>query len=261
MLIVWGKKKTVRRLGYVAEFCPVCREITPCRLVRIGLTGHLYYISFLKGKLVGHLAQCCVCGYEQAAEPGNYHSQARSPKLPLPQLIQETFPSIHGSRARELAREKHLRSGGLTTEEREDAILEGMKLFRDQVEKLPKATTITWPAGLAMVLTILAMVGAGQLEEKLRWDEKYPDLDMGNVYLGLLAVGAVVTGTLMILGKTRYVRRKVVPVMARCLRPLHPTREELQYCLDLFLVAGIKVGTRVPVEPLLREIEKAPASS
>jgi hypothetical protein len=66
----------------------------------------------------------------------------------------------------------------------------------------------------------------------------------------------MVTGALMIAGKATYVRRKMVPVIARCLRPLHPSRDELEACLELFRLAKMKAGSRVPLEPLLREIEK-----
>src|SRR5258706_9118781 len=44
MFIIWGKKRVTKSLGYVADFCPLCRDVRTFELVRVGLAGHIYYL-------------------------------------------------------------------------------------------------------------------------------------------------------------------------------------------------------------------------
>jgi len=41
MFIVWGKKIVYRKLGFVADFCPICRGPRAFELKRVGSASHL----------------------------------------------------------------------------------------------------------------------------------------------------------------------------------------------------------------------------
>ena len=55
MFIIWGTKIVERKLGYVADFCSICRGARPFTVFKVVQVGHLYYlyIPFIGGKQVG----------------------------------------------------------------------------------------------------------------------------------------------------------------------------------------------------------------
>jgi len=75
--IVWGKKRVTRNLGYVADFCPLCREPKPFLLQRIGMAGHVYYISAGEGELVGFHRTCQTCKTAFTADPHKIGSKLK----------------------------------------------------------------------------------------------------------------------------------------------------------------------------------------
>ena len=72
MFIVWGRKLVYRKLGHVADFCPICRKPRPFALQRIGSAGHVYYVSVSQGELVGFERTCLKCHTVYNAEPTHY---------------------------------------------------------------------------------------------------------------------------------------------------------------------------------------------
>jgi len=261
MLIIWGEKKTLRREGYVAEFCPVCRDIRCFSLTRVGVTGHMWYISFSKGRLAGHYATCTECGYRNGVDALNYISKAKSRKTPLPELIQRTFPSIHRMRGQSLEYALMVRSGDLPEHHRIEEIVRSISLFDHQIRLMPSPLTITKPVGLTMIATVLAVIGVSMLDDRYHFQEKYPDFRLLDVNYTILIIGAVICAVLMIWGRSIHVRRKILPMMARCLKPLEPAAGELKESLERLKAARAAIGKKVKVQPLVKEIEKAPSSA
>jgi len=58
MSIIWGRKQVEKRLGYVADFCPICRDINPFLVSSVGVAEHIYYLPIGKGELISHIAEC-----------------------------------------------------------------------------------------------------------------------------------------------------------------------------------------------------------
>lgn len=111
MLIIWGKKRTVRRVGSVADFCPSCRGVQRFRVSRIGLVSHVYYLSLGAGDLVGHIAECQVCGYIKETEPTIYREMRRNATEDLAELVRATYPDLPDVYEERLRLEQKLRSG------------------------------------------------------------------------------------------------------------------------------------------------------
>jgi hypothetical protein len=45
MAVIWGRKKVERKLGFVAEFCPICRTPREFEVSRVGI-ARVISISF-----------------------------------------------------------------------------------------------------------------------------------------------------------------------------------------------------------------------
>lgn len=92
-MIVWGTKKVYRHLGYVADFCPICVKARPFVLERVGMAGHLYYITAGEGQLAGYQLNCLDCNILLNGDPQRY--SAFVPKVePIAELIKHTFPNM-----------------------------------------------------------------------------------------------------------------------------------------------------------------------
>src|SRR6516162_3646749 len=131
VFIIWGKKKTERFQGAVADFCPICRDLRAFHLIRIGLTGHIYKISFMQGELVGHMIECMDCGMRLNTEIMRYASIYEKPVKDLEVLIQITFPAAREVYAERLKLEvERVRSSvNATSEQRAALILEPFELL------------------------------------------------------------------------------------------------------------------------------------
>ena len=99
-MIIWGTKRVVSSLGFVADFCPICREVRTFEVERIGMAGHLYYLSFGSGTLAGYVRTCRTCGTGLNATPDMYARLSREMLRP-DELQPITFPNlneVHGPR-------------------------------------------------------------------------------------------------------------------------------------------------------------------
>ncbi|HEV7403293.1 MAG TPA: hypothetical protein VGO11_10215 [Chthoniobacteraceae bacterium] len=261
MFIVWGTKRTIRKQGYIADFCPLCREVRAFELLRIGLASHLYYVSFGQGRLAGHLQRCLECRFEMPVDPGHYASIGdRQAVKDLEQLILLTNPQLRQNLADRLATEARLRHSpaSLTPEMREALLLESFKLVNPEVEmRYKQETQLDKPAGLGcfgtIILSALLFYGASLVPTPTQEQA----LLGAAIFCGL---GIVYTFVQIGLAPRRWLRARIVPLLAGALEPLQPTREELQSCLQRCEIAGLKIGRKLKLPVLWAEMQRRGAS-
>lgn len=160
-MIIWGTKRVEKKLGYVAEFCPICRSVNPFRIVRIGMAGHVYYISFGSGQLVGHHAECQQCRNVKKVDPTVYAAFEPKGGMELGPLIQKTFPKIREAYAERLDTEEEIRRNpnSLARAEREALLMEPFQYLSDQVEaRYAGGTQFDMESGIGCLGTILVSV-------------------------------------------------------------------------------------------------------
>lgn len=112
MFVVWGKKLTYQKIGYVADFCPLCCVVRPFSVERVGVSGHMYYVSVGKGELAGYQRMCAHCRHVFNADANDYAAFAEQP-LELPALINKTYPNIIVAHRTRLSLESELREGSV----------------------------------------------------------------------------------------------------------------------------------------------------
>jgi hypothetical protein len=78
MFIVWGKKAVYRKIGFVADFCAMCRTVKPFEIKRIGMAGHVYYITSGEGELLGYQRTCLSCKTAVDTDPNGYTAIEKS---------------------------------------------------------------------------------------------------------------------------------------------------------------------------------------
>ena len=166
MFIFWGTKAVTRKLGYVADFCPICREIRGFQVNRIGMAGHLYGVSFGQGQLAGHQKTCLPCGVELKADAAIYKDIPKKLQdAGTTQLISSTFPNIRQYYADRLSLEDQLtrQPSQIDVQTRLALIKEPFLLLAPIVEKRFSAVHIDRYVGAALVLTIVAAVAVSNI--------------------------------------------------------------------------------------------------
>ena len=258
MFIVWGKKRTEKRLGYVAEFCPICRTIQPFSFTRIGLVSHIYYVGIGKNRLVEHAGRCERCHTSRAVNAERYANKASSVRS-VDILAEATFPNIRETYAERLKLEGQLASapGSLRPEVRPALLLEPFRYLARNVEEICGGDTkFDRQSGFGCVGTIVAVAALFFLGQVIYEGKESPDWLLWGL-LGLLGAGSVYTLVQLGLGPRRQLRRQVWPALARALKPLDPTEQELGNCLKQMTEMDLRIGKKITAAQLRAAIQQS----
>jgi hypothetical protein len=252
-IIFWGRKIVRRRLGHVADFCPMCRVPKGFDLTRVGSARHIYYVSVGEGALVGFERTCWDCHTALQAAPEAYAAVAKS-RMPLDELIRETFPNLALARSEQMAIEERVRSDpvSLPAEHRLALARQPFALLSPKVEQRFAATHVD--KEVAMTVVGVVAFWAFVLPPLVR--ALPPKLaDSAFVVFLLLGVAAVVWQAM---GSTRrFMTREILPVLAGALAPLRPSATEIDAVLDELKRQRHKIGTKVRPADLLAQIGTA----
>lgn len=260
MFIFWGTRTTEKKHGYVADFCPICRKITPFRISRFGTVGHFYGISMGRQKLLGHAGYCENCGTQIGVDATSYEAFEKESGNDVESLIRTTFPSIREARAARLALEEKVRAGTLDPEERRALLMEPFHLSSELTEAtLSGETKIQGRGGWGCLSTVLVSLAVLFIGNAI-WADPEEREKVLTVFTILLIGGGIVSLILLVLEPGRIFSRKIVPNLVAALKPLKPTKEELAACLDRFKRSGFKLGKKIKAERLWKAIHPDPAA-
>ncbi|BEU94738.1 hypothetical protein ACDW_04430 [Acidovorax sp. DW039] len=251
MFIVWGRKLVHRKLGHVADFCPICRKPRPFVLQRIGSAGHVYYISVGEGALVGFERTCLKCNTTFNAEPTHYAKVA--PKLlPWNDLVRQTFPTLHEAWADRLALEQQVLSNphSLSAQDRHALIRSPFLLLSPKVEQRFASTHLDKEVVFALIGAIVLLMTVPPVAGKFMSDAPERGL-----LVALLAGGALV-GWQIYQSSRRFMRRQILPVLARSLMPLKPTPGELQAVVSELKSLRHKMGSKLHLPDLYAQMKQ-----
>ncbi|WP_133816569.1 hypothetical protein [Tahibacter aquaticus] len=262
MFIFWGTKRVQKRLGYVADFCPLCRSPRAFRLSRIGMAGHVYGVSVGGGKLAGFERFCLTCKTVLGAEHEAYSNIAKDYPLErvpesnqISHLIRATNPELAERYARRLELEQDLRRGNavIDTATRKHLIKEPFLILAPAVERAFESTHIDLPLLLTIAAAIAVPIGAFWLFDLFLVGDAKELMPMFLAAIGLASfVAVLVQGHL---AKNRFLRRHFYPKLAQALVPLRPQPAELAMVLSELRQLGFALGKRTnpaALEPLLR---------
>ena len=257
MFIVWGRKITREALGYVADFCPVCRAQQTFELVAVRSTNHIYYIGLGTGQLLGYERQCCDCGTPFKANPAAYASVLQN-RLPLDEVKRQTFPKLDEATRSELALMERIRSGHerLSSSERHALIKTTFVFVSSRVERHFARPRIDKGVGVALAAAAVALMIVGPLVEKF----VFPD-PPGTVFGASLLFGIGIVIWQVIESGPRFIKGEIVPVLARSLSPIQPTADEIERVLAELKQTKRKIGRKVSVTDLVERMEMTVSQS
>lgn len=249
-MFVYGKRPVERTLGRVADFCPFCREITPHRMVRIGYALHVYCVALTVGDEIGRYVRCVRCHSRWERLGPEYTGIASGRVRSIDELIERTNPDIREEFADRLAVEQQIVQGLVAVEGRHELLLEPFLLLDEPVEQRAKATQVDFVSGVLLLLGAVAGVSWVAMNTSGRAADLLVRSAIGLASLVLfgLAIAALATDL------RRYINRIIMPRLVRALRPLQPTREELETTMARLREEGLAIGRRLPAETLCRRL-------
>jgi hypothetical protein len=254
MFIFWGTKAVTRKLGYVSDFCPICREIRDFQVNRIGMAGHLYGLSFGQGQLVGHQKTCLQCGVELKTDAAIYKDIPKKLQdAGTTQLINSTFPNIRQYYADRLSLEDQLtrQPNQIDAQTRLALIKEPFLLLAPIIEKRFSAVHIDRYVGAALVLTIVAAVAVANIFNAffpLAFEQK------ANAFLITFGIGIAAIGIQGFKSAGRFMRKVIYPKISLALRPLNPSQHELEVVFAELKRLDFKLSKKAKLKDLLREL-------
>jgi hypothetical protein len=249
-MIIWGKKYVYSRLGYIADFCHLCREVRAFELTRVGLAGHFYYISLTQGDLVGHERKCTTCGTEFNCKPEIYARPSKE-QLPLRELIRLTFPNLAAYHAARFALEKAIRDPfrKISAADRLALIKEPFNLLSTKAEAHFRASFFDHQSIAAFMLAL--MVGGFVVAGLLAF---LPDYEAAFM-VGDLMVACVAAWAWSFWTRRKFVRRAIVAPLASALHPLKPTHDEIAGVLKDMKALGLRIGSRVKTDAVMAALQ------
>ncbi len=136
-----------RQLGYVADFCPICREPRAFRLSSKSLIRQSFYIPVSFGEFVGNERRCLDCGVDLAGDPTRYVALAQKGGS-FGTLKKLTYPSFDEAQRGRLELEKAVRKDpfGIDARNRQLLIRQPLELLSPRVEERAgiMRPTATW---------------------------------------------------------------------------------------------------------------------
>ena len=251
MIFIWGKKLVRHSIGYVADFCPVCRDLRRFEVKRLGMASHFYYIPLGEGALLGHVRTCAECGIDLNARPEVYKQVARG-RDGAAELAAQTRPDWQQVHAQRLALERDIATSAdkLPPELRKALIREPFELLAPRVEDRFSRSQFEWRTAAAVVALVVLIVIAAKLANA------YPsqfEWFYGAAFV--LGIGGIVWQLMGV--KKRYLASKVYPVIAKSLRPIRPTTAELEAAAQEMRAGGHKLGKFMDVSALARAMSPA----
>jgi hypothetical protein len=258
MHIHFGRRRVDQRKGKVADFCPICRDIGAFEFFRVASVFHVFGVAIGQGSLIKNFARCEYCSFKLFVKTERYTAIVEDKNRGLDWLISETFPTIRDFYADRLKLEAVIRKdlSSLNSETRRALILEPFTLINPLVEEhFAGQTPLDWPSSLGclgtIVLTSLAFAFA----------IAYRRTPIGDKWLLVtLFVGLICTAIALYqfyLRPFRYLRRRLVPMLGRALRPLNPSREELDQSLAQSRQAALLIGKHVEIDCLWEAIQQS----
>ena len=244
--IVWGTKPVFKKLGFVADFCPICRGAQVFQLRQVSMARHLYYISLGGGRLVGHQRVCQQCGTAFDAKAEIYASVSPEP-LPLGILTTRTFPNLDKAYEQRLALEQRIREqpGSLSVTDRKALIRAPFLMLSPRVEKRYASTHIDRDTGLWMLAVLAALFVVPAVVRRFS-----PD-NTDAAVLAVLVGGIVVVGVQIARSNSRFLLREIYPLLAQNLKPLSPNESEISAVLAELKGLGHKLGGKAKLPDLM----------
>jgi cytochrome c oxidase subunit IV len=220
-------------LGYVAEYCTVCRDIVPARLLRIPRPG-----AQVIPRPTEDVFCCTACEHTVATEAHRYRSFANAADEPLEKLVAQTHPDLPEVMAPRIFHERAAIVG-------EDQSIDRRAWMQESLRTLAYVPNVCADKAMRHATLVSVLVGGSLfVVGSCVWSMNSVTMtDQRAIRWSLLVLFVPIGVTIAIYLATRALRIRrtaraiLTRMLARSLRPLRPTEAELKELLTWCSVA------------------------
>lgn len=262
MIFIWGTKRSTRKIGFAADFCPICRQIRSFKVRAVRMVKHVYYVPLGRGTLVGHQSLCESCGVTLHTDENlPYRSTVKTAPADLEQLVFETYPGIRTDLAQRLQIEERIarRREPLESGIREQLLHEPFAILAPTVELRFAGTRFDRPTSFGCLATIAITIVFSGLGATFFYGSDGEEIMLDLAGAAFL-IGSIYTIVRLAMAPGAFVRSEILPRLARALGPLQPTEDEIAACLARMRLMKLKIGKKVKVPAIVQAIADADQS-
>lgn len=252
MLIYLGKKRQEKAMGYVVDFCPICRELTEFKVSKINDPALSYGIPLATGATIGYLRECVVCQTFMHADPIRYAAFAnRSGTASIKSLAEATFPRAYKYHGKRLQLEKLIRQSPHTIEEklRIELVAESFETLAPTVERRMSNIYLDTQMIIVAALGLLAVFA---LPPALAQQAELIEENQSILALSLALIFSAALAWQWKTAPRRFMRDTIYPKIAKSLEVLEPSEDELSFALGIAKRNGKHIGKLAQMNELLR---------
>jgi hypothetical protein len=238
MFIVWGQKAVTKKLGRVAQWCPLCQEARACTLREHRTVGHLYYIPLGRGTVQGHTVRCDTCREATPTDLGAYTAMSNDRRASLEQLVDATNPTLPDEIAQRLDAWDRALSGELSEDERLAMIAQPFLDIASSVEARASQLHIDARTGLAVFSLFITVPAACIAASVLIKNDR-------TLLIAIITLLLLLSSPVIYLAATdvrRFAKRRYRSHLHHRLAQLVPTLDELTEVIFRLRHAGLRVG-------------------
>lgn len=228
--------------GWVAEYCPVCRDIQP----------HALLAGTDKFRRQFNLVSCRECGLRSTRSAADYLSLDGNAGLPIHELIVRTNPLLPLGIWNRAMFDQAASSGQLSAADRASALREPFITTEYLVTPaLILSARITLSAVVGVVVAgLLSVIALGYLTSI------GVARDVANLIAAGLLAGAVAAMVYFCeIVPKRAQRRRAAAMIATSLRPLRPSADELRETVRILRISGNLPALRTDPDALLGAVQ------
>ena len=255
-MLIWGTKRKLNRIGVVADFCTICREIQPFEIFSVSMVKHIYFFPLGTGQVVGFIGVCQDCGIERPVPAHKYPHVCDKEPDNFRELIKLTNLNIFDRYQKRLELEERIsRRKSITKEERELLLSEPFEIISPMLERqYGESTKFDKKSGRSCAFTLLVPLVFFCISIFFLNQMVVDFLKIAAAFFTI--VGIAITMVFIFTTHPRYLRQRIYPPLARALYPLNPSLEELEVILARYRDLGLQIGKRVKALTILEEMRK-----
>jgi hypothetical protein len=121
--LLWVRMEREIRLGFAADYCPVCRSLECFEVSERRMALHCCFIPVERGDALESTQTCKRCRVTRESYPSKFNALSPSSRGPLDSLIRTTLPSAHERYKDELELAGKIAAGGEGIDEKTRAKL------------------------------------------------------------------------------------------------------------------------------------------
>ncbi len=111
LLVKWGKITQEKQLGWVADYCRICRKVTPHEVIEQTTSSKVLFVVLERETLAGHAQTCHGCRTAASCDPKRYRGFQESADGSIDGLIAATFPNLREVYGERLVVDEKITSG------------------------------------------------------------------------------------------------------------------------------------------------------